>query len=67
LLANADMGPAEERVYRPLDDAGRALLRAAMQQLAVSGSSAASCRKLQRRDSQARDWCVRQIVVCLQV
>jgi magnesium chelatase family protein len=32
LLTNADMGPAEVRVYCPLDDAGRSLLRAAMQQ-----------------------------------
>ena len=32
LLTNADMGPAEVREYCPVDDAGRNLLRAAMQQ-----------------------------------
>jgi magnesium chelatase family protein len=32
LLSNADMGPAEVRAYCSLDDAGRSLLRAAMQQ-----------------------------------
>jgi len=32
LLANADMGPAEVRVHHAFDDAGRSLLRAAMQQ-----------------------------------
>jgi Magnesium chelatase, subunit ChlI C-terminal len=32
LLTNADMGPAEVREYCPVDDAGRSLLRAAMQQ-----------------------------------
>jgi magnesium chelatase family protein len=36
LLTNADMGPAEVREYCPLDDAGRSLLRAAMQQLQMS-------------------------------
>jgi len=36
LLCNADMGPAEVREYCPLDDAGRGLLRAAMQQLHLS-------------------------------
>src|SRR5512137_1893847 len=33
LLTNADMGPAEVRTYCPLDDAGKGLLKAAMQQL----------------------------------
>jgi magnesium chelatase family protein len=32
LLSNADMGPAEVRDHCPVDDAGRSLLRAAMQQ-----------------------------------
>ena len=32
LLANADMGPAEVRDFCRLDDAGKSLLRAAMQQ-----------------------------------
>jgi magnesium chelatase family protein len=32
LLTNADMGPAEVREYCLVDDAGRSLLRAAMQQ-----------------------------------
>jgi len=36
LLTNADMGPAEVRVYCPLDEAGRSLLRAAMQQLQMT-------------------------------
>ena len=36
LLTNADMGPAEVREYCPVDDAGRSLLRAAMQQLQMS-------------------------------
>ena len=36
LLTNADMGPAEVRECCPLDDAGRSLLRAAMQQLQMS-------------------------------
>ena len=36
LLTNAYMGPAEVREYCPLDDAGRSLLRAAMQQLQMS-------------------------------
>jgi hypothetical protein len=33
MLSNADMGPAEVREHYPVDDAGRNLLRAAMQQL----------------------------------
>ena len=33
LLSNADMGPAEVREVCQLDDAGKGLLRAAMQQL----------------------------------
>ena len=36
MLANADMGPAEVREYCPVSDAGRNLLRAAMQQLQMS-------------------------------
>jgi hypothetical protein len=36
LLSNADMGPAEVRDYCPVDDAGKSLLRAAMQQLHMS-------------------------------
>jgi magnesium chelatase family protein len=36
LLTDADMGPAEVRKYYPLDDAGRSLLHAVMQQLQMS-------------------------------
>jgi magnesium chelatase family protein len=36
MLSNADMGPAEVREHCPVDDAGRNLLRAAMQQLHMS-------------------------------
>jgi magnesium chelatase family protein len=36
LSCNADMGPAEVREYCPIDDAGRSLLRAAMEQLQMS-------------------------------
>ena len=36
LSCNADMGPAEVREYCQLDDAGRSLLRAAMEQLQMS-------------------------------
>jgi len=36
LLANADMGPAEVRDSCPVDEAGKSLLRAAMQQLHMS-------------------------------
>jgi magnesium chelatase family protein len=36
LRCNADMGPAEVREYCQVDDAGRSLLRAAMEQLQMS-------------------------------
>ena len=36
LLTNADMGPVEVRTYCPLDEGGRALLRAAMRQLQMT-------------------------------
>jgi magnesium chelatase family protein len=36
LLSNADMGPKEVRENCALDDAGKALIRAAMQQLGMS-------------------------------
>jgi len=48
LLTNADMGPAEVRVYCPLDDAGRSLLRAAMQQLQMSARAYHRILKLAR-------------------
>lgn len=35
LQCNGDMGPAEVRQYCVLDDAGKSLLRAAMQQMSV--------------------------------
>ena len=36
LACNADMGPAEVRQYCEVDQAGKSLLRAAMQQLVIS-------------------------------
>jgi magnesium chelatase family protein len=36
LLTNADMGPADVRTYCPVDEAGRALQRAAMTQLQMT-------------------------------
>ncbi len=48
LLTNADMGPAEVRVYCPLDDAGRSLLRAAMQQLQMTARAYHRILKLAR-------------------
>jgi magnesium chelatase family protein len=36
LLCNADMGPAQVREYCRLDDAGKSLVRSAMQQLGMS-------------------------------
>jgi len=47
-LTNADMGPAEVREYCPLDDAGRSLLRAAMQQLQMSARAYHRILKLAR-------------------
>jgi magnesium chelatase family protein len=48
LLTNADMGPAEVREYCPVDDAGRSLLRAAMQQLQMSARAYHRILKLAR-------------------
>ena len=48
LLTNSDMGPAEVRVYCPLDDAGRSLLRAAMQQLQMTARAYHRILKLAR-------------------
>ena len=48
LLTNADMGPAEVREYCLLDDAGRSLLRAAMQQLQMSARAYHRILKLAR-------------------
>ncbi|MGQ9598876.1 MAG: YifB family Mg chelatase-like AAA ATPase [Anaerolineae bacterium] len=48
LLTNADMGPAEVREYCPLDEAGRSLLRAAMQQLQMSARAYHRILKLAR-------------------
>ena len=48
LLANADMGPAEVRAYCPVDEAGRSLLRAAMQQLHMSARAYHRILKLSR-------------------
>jgi magnesium chelatase family protein len=48
LLANADMGPAEVREYCQLDEAGRSLLRAAMQQLHMSARAYHRILKLAR-------------------
>ena len=48
LACNADMGPAEVRQYCPLDSAGKALLRAAMQQLHMSARAYHRILKLSR-------------------
>lgn len=48
LLSNADMGPAEVREYCRLDDTGKSLLRAAMQQLQMSARAYHRILKLAR-------------------
>jgi magnesium chelatase family protein len=48
LLTNADMGPGEVREYCQLDDAGKSLLRAAMQQLHMSARAYHRILKLAR-------------------
>jgi magnesium chelatase family protein len=48
LLSNADMGPAEVREYCRIDDAGKSLLRAAMQQLHMSARAYHRILKLAR-------------------
>jgi predicted ATPase with chaperone activity len=48
LLSNADMGPAEVREFCPADDAGKSLLRAAMQQLHMSARAYHRILKLAR-------------------
>jgi magnesium chelatase family protein len=48
LTCNADMGPAEVRVYCEVDMAGKALLRAAMQQLHMSARAYHRILKLAR-------------------
>ena len=48
LRCNADMGPAEVREYCELDGAGRSLLKAAMQQLAMSARAFHRVLKLAR-------------------
>ena len=48
LLSNADMGPAEVREVCQLDDAGKGLLRAAMQQLHLSARAYHRILKLAR-------------------
>jgi magnesium chelatase family protein len=48
LLANADMGPAEVRDFCTVDEAGRSLLRAAMQQLQMSARAYHRILKLAR-------------------
>ena len=48
LLSNADMGPAEVRDLCQVDDAGRSLLRAAMQQLHMSARAYHRILKLAR-------------------
>jgi magnesium chelatase family protein len=47
-LTNADMGPAEVREYCQIDDTGRSLLRAAMQQLHMSARAYHRILKLAR-------------------
>ena len=48
LACNADMGPAEVREYCQVDEAGRSLLKAAMQQLAMSARAFHRVLKLAR-------------------
>jgi magnesium chelatase family protein len=48
LSCNADMGPAEVREYCKVDEAGRSLLKAAMQQLAMSARAFHRVLKLAR-------------------
>ena len=48
VLCNADMGPADVREHCRLDDAGRALLRAAVQQLGMSARAFTRILKLAR-------------------
>jgi magnesium chelatase family protein len=48
LSTNADMGPAELRQYCPLDDAGKALMKAAMLQLRLSARAYHRTLKLAR-------------------
>jgi magnesium chelatase family protein len=48
LTCNADMGPAEVRQYCEVDQAGKALLRAAMQQLHMSARAYHRILKLAR-------------------
>jgi magnesium chelatase family protein len=48
LLSNADMGPAEVREVCQLDDAGKGLLRAAMQQLHLTARAYHRILKLAR-------------------
>ena len=48
LLSNADMGPAEVREFCPVDEAGKSLLRAAMQQLHMSARAYHRILKLAR-------------------
>ena len=48
MLANADMGPGEVRDYCQLDDAGKSLLKAAMQQLHMSARAYHRILKLAR-------------------
>jgi len=48
LLANADMGPAEVRDFCTVDESGRSLLRAAMQQLQMSARAYHRILKLAR-------------------
>jgi magnesium chelatase family protein len=48
LLSNADMGPSEVRTFCQIDDAGKSLLRAAMQQLQMSARAYHRILKLSR-------------------
>ena len=48
LLSNADMGPAEVRTLCQIDDSGKSLLRAAMQQLQMSARAYHRILKLSR-------------------
>jgi magnesium chelatase family protein len=55
LSRNADLGPAEVREYSQVDEAGRSLLRAAMQQLKMSARAFDGVLKLARSIADLSD------------
>ena len=55
MQVNADMGPAEVRQYCAIDDAGKNLLRAAMQQMQMSARAHHRILKLARTIADLAD------------